>query len=82
MNKVVKTQAPPILALEEQEADVWREYRQANREHNRLERMGFKDGAKRARKRALLLNRRHTQVMHKILLAQREAVFGSVRRGS
>lgn len=78
----MKTRPSPIAALEEQEADVWMAYRQANREHNRLERMGFKEGAKRARRRALLLNRQHAKVMGKILLAQREAVFGSVRRGS
>jgi hypothetical protein len=56
---------------------MWFEYRQASREHNRLDRMGFKDGAKRWHKRALALNRRHTQIM----LLHRQRIFGMVRDG-
>jgi hypothetical protein len=62
---------------EVEEAEVWFEYRQASREHNRPDRMGFKDGAKRWHKRALALNPRHTQIM--LLHSQR--TFGMVRDG-
>ena len=56
---------------------MWFEYRQASREHNRPDRMGFKDGAKRWHKRALALNHRHTQIM----LLHRQRIFGMVRDG-
>ena len=62
---------------EVEEAEVWSEYRQASREHNRPDSMGFKDGAKRWHKRALALNRRHTQIM--LLHCQR--IFGMVLNG-
>jgi hypothetical protein len=66
-----------VRRLEIQEAEVWFEYRQASREHNRLDRMGFKDGANRWHKRALALNRRHTQIM----LFPRQRILGMVRDG-
>ena len=66
-----------VRRLEVEEDEVWFEYRQASREHNRLDRMGFKDGAKRWHKRALALNRRHTQIM----LLHRQRIFGMVRDG-
>jgi hypothetical protein len=56
---------------------MWFEYRQASREHNRPDRMGFKDGAKRWHKRALALNRPYTQIM----LLGRQRTFGMVRDG-
>jgi hypothetical protein len=56
---------------------MWFEYRQASREHNRPDRMGFKDGAKRWHKRDLALNRRHTQIM----LLHRQRIFGMVCNG-
>jgi hypothetical protein len=66
-----------VRRLEIQEAEVWFEYRQASREHNRLDRMGFKDGANRWHKRALALNRRHTQIM----FLHRQRILGMVRDG-
>jgi hypothetical protein len=71
------TYSSEVRGLEVQEAEVWFEYRQASREHNRLDRMGFKDGAKRLHKRALALNGRHTQ----ILLLHCQRIFGMVRDG-
>jgi hypothetical protein len=62
---------------EVEEAEVSFEYRQASREHNRPDRMGFKDGAKRWHKRALALNHRHTQIM----LLYRQRIIGMVRDG-
>jgi hypothetical protein len=56
---------------------MWFEYRQASREHNRPDRMGFKDGAKRWHKRDLALNRRHTQIM----LLHRQRIIGIVGDG-
>jgi hypothetical protein len=52
-----------VRRLEVEEAEVWFEYRQASREHNRPDRMGSKDGAKRWHKRDLALNRPYTQIM-------------------
>jgi hypothetical protein len=66
-----------VRRLEVEEDEVWFEYRQASREHNRLDRIGSKDGAKRWHKRALALNRRHTQIM----LLHRQRIFGMVRDG-
>jgi hypothetical protein len=63
--------------LKVEEAEVWSEYRQASREHNRLDCMGFKDGAKSWHERDLALNRPHTQIM--LLHCQR--IFGMVRDG-
>ena len=60
-----------------EEAEVWFEYRQASREHNRPDRMGFKDGAKRWHKRAFALNRPYTQIM----LLHRQRTFGMVCDG-
>jgi hypothetical protein len=71
------TYSSEVRCLEVQEAEVWFEYRQASREHNRPDRMGFKDGAKRWHKRALALNRRHTQIM----FLHRQRIFGMVRDG-
>jgi hypothetical protein len=66
-----------VRRLEVEEAEVWFEYRQASREHNCPDRMGFKDGAKRWHKRALALNRPYTQIM----LLRRPRIFGMVRDG-
>jgi hypothetical protein len=66
-----------VRCLEVEEVEVWFEYRQASREHNRPDRMGFKDGAKRWHKRDLALNRRHTQIM----LLHRQRIFGMVCDG-
>ena len=66
-----------VRRLEVEEAEVWFEYRQASREHNRPDRIGSKDGAKSWHKRALALNRRHTQIM----LLHRQRIFGMVRDG-
>jgi hypothetical protein len=66
-----------VRRLEVEEDEVWFEYRQASREHNRPDRIGFKDGAKRWHKRDLALNRPYTQIM--LLPCQR--TFGKVRDG-
>jgi len=66
-----------VRCLEVEEDEVWFEYRQASREHNRLDRMGTKDGAKRWHKRDLALNRPYTQIM----LLDRQRIFGMVRDG-
>jgi hypothetical protein len=71
------TYSSEVRGPEVEEAEVWFEYRQTNRDHNRLDRMGFKDGAKRLHKRALALNRPHTQIM----LLRRRRIFGMVRDG-
>jgi hypothetical protein len=71
------THSSNVRGLEVQEVEVLFEYRQASREHNRADRMGFEDGAKRWHKRALALNRRHTQIM----LLHRQRIFGMVRDG-
>jgi hypothetical protein len=60
-----------------EEAEVSFEYRQASREHNRPDRIGFQNGAKGWHKRALALNRPHTQIM----LLHRPRIFGMVRDG-
>ena len=62
---------------EVEEAEVSFEYRQASREHNRPDRKGIKDGAKRLHKRELALNRPHTQIM----FLHRQRIFGMVRDG-
>ena len=62
---------------EVEEAEVSFEYRQASRKHNRPDRMGFKDGAKRGHKRDLALNRPYTQIM----LLDRQSIFGMVGDG-
>jgi hypothetical protein len=69
--------SPDVRCLEVEEDEVWFEYRQACREHNRPDRMGSKDGAKRWHKRDLALNRRHSQIM----LLYRQRIFGIVRDG-
>jgi hypothetical protein len=56
---------------------MWFEYRQASRKHNRPDRIGSKDGAKRWHERALALNRRRSQIM----LLHRQRIFGMVRDG-
>jgi hypothetical protein len=66
-----------VRRLEVEEVEVWFEYRQASREHNRPDRKGIKDGAKRLHKRELALNRPHTQIM----LLHRQRIFGMVRDG-
>jgi hypothetical protein len=66
-----------VRGLEVGEAEVRFEYRQASREHNRPDRMGFKDGAKRWHRRNLALNRPYTQIM----LLDRQRIFGMVRDG-
>ena len=64
-----------VRRLQVEKDEVWFEYRQASREHNRPDRMGFKDGAKRWHKRALALNHRRSQIM----LLHRQRIFGMVR---
>ena len=66
-----------VRCLEEEEGEVWFEYRQASREHNRPDCMGFKDGAKSWHERDLALNRPHTQIM----LSHCQRIFGMVRDG-
>jgi hypothetical protein len=66
-----------VRGPEVEEAKVWFEYHQASREHNRPDRMGIKDGAKRSHKRDLALNRRHTQIM----LLHRQRNCGMERDG-
>ena len=66
-----------VRCLEVEEDEVWFEYRQASRDHNRPDRMGFKDGAKRWHKRTLALNRPYTQIM----LLHRQRIFRMVRDG-
>jgi hypothetical protein len=66
-----------VRRLKVEEDEVWFEYRQACCEHNRPDRMGFKDSAKRWHKRDLALNRRHTQIM----LFLRQCMFGMVCDG-
>ena len=66
-----------VRRLEVDEDEVWFEYRQASREHNRPDRMGTKDGAKRWHKQDLALNRSYTQIM----LLRRQRTFGMVRDG-
>jgi hypothetical protein len=56
---------------------VWFEYCRANREHIYPDRTGFEDGTKGLHKRALALNRPHTQIM----LLYRQRIFGMVRDG-
>ena len=56
---------------------MWFGYRQANREHNRPDRKGIKDGAKRWHRRDLALNHRRSQIM----LLHRQRTFGMVRDG-
>jgi hypothetical protein len=56
---------------------VWFEYRQSSHEHNRPDRIGFKDGAKSWHKRDLALNRPYTQ----IVLLDRQRIFGMVDDG-
>ena len=77
MRLLETTYSSEVRGPEVEEAEVWFEYRQASREHNRPDRMGFKDGAKRWHKRDLALNGRHTQ----ILLLHCQRIFGMVRDG-
>ena len=65
------------MPREVEEAEVWFEYGQASREHNRPDRIGFKDSAKRWHRRDLALNRPYTQIM----LLRRPRTFGMVRDG-
>ena len=76
MRLLETTYSSEVRGLEVEEDEVWFEYRQASREHNRPDRMGSKDGAKRWHKRALALNQ-HTQIM----LLRRQRTFGMVRDG-
>jgi hypothetical protein len=66
-----------VIGPEVEEAEVWFEYCRVNREHIYPDRTGSKDGTKRLHRRALALNRRHTQIM--LLHCQR--IFGMVRDG-
>jgi hypothetical protein len=66
-----------VRGLEVEEDAVWFEYRQASREHNRPDRMGFKDGAKSWHKRDLALIRPYTLIM----LMVRQRIFGMVCDG-
>jgi hypothetical protein len=66
-----------VRRLEVEEDEVWFEYRQSSHEHNRPDRIGFKDGAKSWHKRDLALNRPYTQ----IVLLDRQRIFGMVDDG-
>ena len=77
MRLLETTYSSEVRGPEVEEAEVWFEYHQASREHNRPDRKGFKDGAKRLHKRALALNLRHTHIM----LLPRQRMFGMVRDG-
>ena len=77
MRLLETTYSSEVRGLEVQEAEVWFEYRQASREHNRPDRIGFKDGMKRWHKRDLALNRPYTQIM----LLDRQRTFGMVGDG-
>ena len=66
-----------VRCLEVEEAEVWSENRQASREHNRTDRIGFKDGAKSWHRRDLALNHRRFQIM----LLRRQHIFEMVRDG-
>ena len=77
MKLLETTCSSEVRCLEAEEAEVWFEYRQASREHNRPDRMGFKDGAKRWHRRDLALNRPYTQIM----LLRRQRTFGMVGDG-
>ena len=77
MKLLETTCSSEVIGLEVEETGVWFEYRQASREQRRPDRIGFKDGAKRWHKRALALNRRHTQIM----FLHRQRIFGMVRNG-
>ena len=77
MKLLETTFSSDVRRLKVEKAEVWFEYRQASREHNRPDRIGSKDGAKRWHKRDLALNRQHTQIM--LLHCQR--TFGMVRDG-
>ena len=75
--KLLETASSSGVRCLEVEEEVWFEYRQASREHNRPDRMGSKDGAKSWHKRALALNRPYTQIM----LLHRQLIFGMVGDG-
>jgi hypothetical protein len=66
-----------VRCLEVEEDEVWLEYRQASCDHNRPDRMRFKDGAKRWHKQDLALNHRRSQIM----LLHRQLIFGMVPDG-
>ena len=77
----VKTRLSPIEQLERAEAQVWYDYLEAHREWELLHKFGKKSEikAKRMRKRALGLNRRHAQIMRRIMFIHRQALYGSTR---
>ena len=75
--RLLETSCSPDVRRLEVEEEVWFEYRQASREHNRPDSMEFKDGAKRWHKRVLALNHRRSQIM--LLHCQR--ILGMVRDG-
>ena len=66
-----------VRRLEVEEDEVWLEYRQASCDHNRPDRIGFKDGAKSWHKRALALIHRRSQIM----LLRRQRTFEMVPDG-
>ena len=77
MRLLETTYSSEVRGPEVEEAEVWFEYHQASREHDRQDRMGFKAGAKRWHKRDLALNHRRSQIM----LLHRQRIFGMVRDG-
>ena len=77
MRLLETTCSSDVRRLEVEGDEVWFEYRQASRDRNRPDRMGFKDGAKSWHKRDLALNRPHTQIM----LMHRQRIFGMVGDG-
>jgi hypothetical protein len=66
-----------VRRLKVEEDEVWFEYRHASRDHNRPDRTGSKDGAKRWHKQDLALNHRRSQIM--LLHCQR--ILGMVGDG-
>ena len=77
MRLLETTCSSEVRCLKVEEAEVWFEYRQASRDHNRPDRLEFKDGAKRWHRRDLALNHRRSQIM----LLHRQRTFGMVRDG-
>ena len=77
MKPLETTCSSDVRCLEVEEDEVWFEYRQASREHNRPDRMVLKDGAKIWHRRDLALNHRRSQIM----LLHRQRTFGMVRDG-
>lgn len=75
----MKTRLSPIARLEMAEAEAWHDYEEAHREWGILEKHGRKAEAKRMREKALNLNRRHAQIMRRIMFIHRQALYSGAR---